>query len=401
MPIQQPHPPRICRRAPRPLHAGGVPALLAVLLALAGCGSDAPGGSGGSGAGVPPPEVDVLVAGTGGATLTQDLPGRLQAVRSAQVRARVEGVVEKRLFAEGSDIKAGAPLFQIDARTYKASAESARADLSLARVTVERYRPLLDVKAVSQQEFDVAAAREKQAEAALAKAELDLENANVLAPISGRIGRALVTEGALVGKGEATQLALIEQLDPIYANFTQSGSELLRLKSAFQSGKMRAAGDTGVALVLEDGSNYAQKGRLTFSDLAMDPNTGAVTLRAEFPNPGRELLPGMFVRIRFPQATMDNVIRLPQRAVQMGPLGHTVLVVGDDGKVAVRPVKTGGMSGADWIVADGLKVGERVIVNGLQKAKPGSVVKPVPLGSAPAPAADAAPAASASDKKAG
>ncbi|MBI4740721.1 MAG: efflux RND transporter periplasmic adaptor subunit [Betaproteobacteria bacterium] len=352
---------------------------------------------------MPPPEVDVMLAGTGGATLTQDLPGRLQAVRSAQVRARVEGVVEKRLFSEGSDVIAGTPLFQIDARTYRAAAESARADLSLARVTVERYRPLLDVKAVSQQEFDVAAARQKQAEAALAKAELDLENANVLAPISGRIGRALVTEGALVGKGEATQLALIEQLDPIYANFTQSGSELLRLKSAFQSGRMRAAGDTGAALVLvlEDGSNYVQKGRLTFSDLAIDPNTGAVTLRAEFPNPRRELLPGMFVRIRFPQATMDNVIRLPQRAVQMGPLGHTVMVVGDDGKVAVRPVKTGGMSGADWIVADGLKVGERVIVNGLQKAKPGSVVKPVPASVAPAPAAPANPTTAAADKKAG
>lgn len=349
---------------------------------------------------MPPAEVDVMVAGAGGATLTQELPGRLQAVRSAQVRARVEGVVEKRLFVEGADVKAGTSLFHIDARTYKAVAEAARADLSVAQVTVERYKPLLEVKAVSQQEFDAASAKQKQAEAALAKAELDLENANVLAPISGRIGRALVTEGALVGKGEATQLAQIEQLDPIYANFTQSGAELLRLKSAIQAGKMRATNDTAVELMLEDGSSYPQKGRLTFADLAMDPNTGAVTLRAEFPNPKRDLLPGMFVRIRFPQATMDKVIRVPQKAVQMGPLGSFVLVVGEDGKVANRPVKTSGMSGSDWIVADGLKVGEQVIVNGLQKAKPGAVVKPVPLGAAPATASAPAAPAPAGEKKA-
>lgn len=385
-------------QAPRSFRLFGTLAVIAIT--LAGCGSDAPSGPGGPGAGMPPAEVDVMVAGAGGATLTQELPGRLQAVRSAQVRARVEGVVEKRLFVEGSDVKAGTSLFHIDARTYKAAAEAARADLSVAQVTVERYKPLLEVKAVSQQEFDAASARQKQAEAALARAELDLENANVLAPISGRIGRALVTEGALVGKGEATQLAQIEQLDPIYANFTQSGAELLRLKSAIQAGKMRATNDTAVELMLEDGSSYPQKGRLTFADLAMDPNTGAVTLRAEFPNPRRDLLPGMFVRIRFPQATMDKVIRVPQKAVQMGPLGSFVLVVGEDGKVANRSVKTSGMSGSDWIVADGLKVGEQVIVNGLQKAKPGAVVKPVPLGAAPATASAPAAPAPAGEKKA-
>jgi membrane fusion protein (multidrug efflux system) len=408
MPNQSTAPKLVHEKPPRSFQTLSAVALLA--LALAGCGSDAPGpgGPGGPGAGMPPPEVDVMLAGTGGATLTQDLPGRLQAVRTAQVRARVEGVVEKRLFTEGSDVKAATPLYQIDARTYKAAAESARADLSVARVTVERYKPLLDVKAVSQQEYDAAAAKTKQAEAALAKAELDLENANVLAPISGRIGRALVTEGALVGKGDATQLAVIEQLDPIYANFTQSGAELLRLKAAIQAGKMRATGETSVEMLLEDGSSYPQKGRLTFSDLAMDPNTGAVTLRAEFPNPRRDLLPGMFVRIRFPQATMDKVIRIPQKAVQMGPLGAFVLIVGDDGKVVNRPIKTSGMSGSDWIVSDGLKVGEQVVVNGLQKARPGSAVKPVALGAAPAGAAPnpagAAPTpapAPASDKKAG
>ena len=381
--------------------------ILSSVVALAACGSGTPQGPGGPGAGMPPPEVDVVTAGTGTVTVTQDLPGRVQAIRSAQIRARVEGVLEKRLFAEGSDIRAGTPLFLIDARTYKAAAESAQADLALARVTVERYKPLLEVKAVSQQEYDAAVAKQKQAEAAVAKADLDLENASVPAPISGRIGRALVTEGALVGKGEATQLALIEQLDPIYVNFTQSGSELLRLKKAFQSGKMQASKELKVDLVLEDGSPYPLKGRLVFSDLAMDPNTGAVTLRAEFPNPKRDLLPGMFVHIRFPQGNMDNAIGIPQRAVQTSATGQQVLVVAEDGKVVPRPVKTSGMSGTNWIIAEGLNGGEQVIVNGLQKARPGSVVKPVPWdpavtpGSAPAPKpAESKPAEATENKSA-
>jgi membrane fusion protein (multidrug efflux system) len=311
-------------------------------------------------------------------------------VRSAQVRARVEGVVEKRLFTEGSDIKAGASLFQLDARTYSASAASAEADLLVAKNTVERYRPLLEMKAVSRQEFDLAEAKQKQAEAALAKAKLDLENSTVPAPISGRIGRALVTEGALVGKGEATQLATIEQLDPIYANFTQSNADLLRLQQAIKAGRLKRAEGAKVELLLEDGSVYGQPGKLQFTDLAVDPNTGSVQLRAEFPNPKRELLPGTFVRIRFPEAIMDSAIRVPQRAVMMSPQGQSVMLVDAEGKVAPRPVKVGAMSGSDWIVAEGLKGGEQVIVNGLQKARPGSVVKPVPLGvAAPAPAAPA------------
>jgi membrane fusion protein (multidrug efflux system) len=196
-------------------------------LVLAACGDGAKGPGAGAAA-PPPPEVDVVVVATGEAVVTAELPGRLQAVRSAQVRARVEGVVEKRLFAEGRDIAAGTPLFQLDARTYQANRDAAKADLAVARSTFERYRPLLEIKAVSRQEFDLAEAKVKQAEAALAKAELDLENAHVAAPIAGRIGRALVTEGALVGKGDATHLATIEQLDPIYANFTQSNADLLR-----------------------------------------------------------------------------------------------------------------------------------------------------------------------------
>jgi membrane fusion protein (multidrug efflux system) len=327
---------------------------------------------------MPPPEVDVIIVASASATVTQDLPGRLQAVRSAQVRARVEGVVEKRLFTEGTDVVAGTPLFRIDARTYQAQAASAAADLAAAQAVFARYRPLLDIKAVSQQEFDAAEARVKQAEAASAKARLDLENAVPPAPISGRIGRALVTEGALVGRGEATHLATIEQLDPIRVEFSQSYSDLLRLQQAVRSGKQKKADSAKVELVLEDGSLYPEKGRLQFTDLAVDPNSGAVLLRAEFPNARRDLLPGTFVRIRFPQAQLDAAIRVPQRAVQGGAQGQSVMTVDAEGKVVPRPIKTSTMSGGDFIVDDGLKGGEQVIVNGLQKARPGAVVKPVP-----------------------
>jgi membrane fusion protein (multidrug efflux system) len=327
---------------------------------------------------MPPPEVDVIIVASASATVTQDLPGRLQAVRSAQVRARVEGVVEKRLFTEGTDVVAGTPLFRIDARTYQAQAASAAADLAAAQAVFARYRPLLDIKAVSQQEFDAAEARVKQAEAASAKARLDLENAVPPAPISGRIGRALVTEGALVGRGEATHLATIEQLDPIRVEFSQSYSDLLRLQQAVRSGKQKKADSAKVELVLEDGSLYPEKGRLQFTDLAVDPSSGAVLLRAEFPNARRDLLPGTFVRIRFPQAQLDAAIRVPQRAVQGGAQGQSVMTVDAEGKVVPRPIKTSTMSGGDFIVDDGLKGGEQVIVNGLQKARPGAVVKPVP-----------------------
>jgi len=327
---------------------------------------------------MPPPEVDVITVAKGNATLTQDLPGRLQAYRSAQVRARVEGVIEKRLFEEGSDVKAGMPLFRINARTYQATADAAQADLGIARQNVERYKPLLAIKAVSQQECDLAVAKVKQAEAALVRAEEDLENAGVPAAISGRIGRTLVTEGAFVGKGEPTLLATIEQLDPIYANFTQSGEDMLRLKQAIRTGKLKRAESARVELLLGDGSVYPHAGRIFFTDMAVDPTTGAVSLRAEFANPQRELLPGMFVRIRFPEARADNVIRVPQRAVQSGPQGQFVMVVGEESKATPVPVKTGGMAGNEFIIAEGLMGGEQVIVNGLQKARPGTQVVPVP-----------------------
>ncbi len=351
------------------------------------------GGAGGAPAAPPPPEVDVITVSPGSTTLTRELPGRLQAMRTAQIRARVEGIVEKRLFTEGSDVKAGTPLFRLDSRTYRATAVSAEADLGVARQTVERYRALVDIKAVSRQDFDLAEVKQKQAEAALAKARLDVENANVLAPISGRIGRALVTEGALVGKGEATHLATIEQIDPIYANFTQSNADLLRIQQAAKSGKLKRSEDVTVQLILEDGSVYPESGKLLFADLAVDPNTGSIQMRAEFPNPRQELLPGTFARVRFPEALIDAAIRVPQKAVQMSPLGQTVMVVDADGKAAIRPIKVGGMSGSDWIVAEGLSGGEQVIVNGLQKARPGSPVKALPLAGTPAGTTPTVPAA--------
>ncbi|MBK9161460.1 MAG: efflux RND transporter periplasmic adaptor subunit [Nitrosomonadales bacterium] len=356
-----------------------LPVLLLPLL-LSACGGDgkgAPAGAPGGGM-PPPPEVDVVTVAPGDATLTQDLPGRVQAYRTAQVRARVEGVVEKRLFREGSDVKAGASLFQIDARTYRATATAARADLDIASQTVERYRPLLEVKAVSQQEFDLAVAKARQAEAALVRAEEDLQNASVPAPISGYVGRAMVTEGALVGRGEATLLATVEQLDPVYINFTQPGNDLLRLRRSISDGRLKRAESAKVELLLEDGSVYPQDGRIFFADMAVDPATGSVSLRAQFPNPKRELLPGMFVRIRFPEAVAQNAIRIPQRAVQSGPEGQFVMMVGPESKAVPVPVKTGGMAGGDFLIASGLKGGEQVVVNGLQKARPGSPVKPVP-----------------------
>jgi membrane fusion protein (multidrug efflux system) len=364
---------------------------IALALSLVGCGSKDKAAGGPPGGGMPPAEVNVLVINKGTATLTQDLPGRVEAYRTAQVRARVDGIVEKRLFEEGSDVKAGATLFQIDARSYQAAYDAAHADADAAQQTVARYKPLLEAKAVSQQEYDQAVAKERSAEAALARATLDLENTRVPAPISGRVGRALVTEGALVGHGDATQLTVIEQVDPVYVNFTESGADALRLRKSIQSGRLKYSSSAKVELVMEDGSVYAHAGKMKFADLAVDPATGSVSLRAEFPNPKYELLPGMFVTVRFPQANAEDAITIPQRAVLPGPQGQMVMVVDEQGKVSPRPIKTGGMTGADFLVTDGLKVGEQVIVDGLQKARPDSTVKPVPI-NPPAPASGAAPA---------
>lgn len=370
--------------------------MVPLLSLLAACGpKGSSGANAAAGGGMPPAEVDVVTVAKGSVLLTQDLPGRLEAYRTAQVRARVEGIIEKRLFTEGSDVRAGDTLFRIDRRNYQAAHDAAQADVDVARLTVERYKPLLAAHVVSQQDYDLVAAKLKQAEATLTRTQVDLENTYVPAPLSGHIGRSLVTEGALVGHGEATLLATIEQLDPIYANFTQAGGDVVRLQQAFQAGKLKRAASAKVELIREDGSAYPRLGKLLFSDLAVDPGTGSMLLRAVFPNPGHELLPGMFVRIRFPEASADNSIRVPQRAVQTGTDGQYVMTVDATGKVAPRPVKTGGMAGNDFIIAEGLNAGDLVIVNGLQKVRPGAPVKPVPW----EPETPPAPAAAATEKK--
>lgn len=385
------------------------------LALLAGCGgsSTQPGGAAKSAqpAPPPPPEVGVIEVTRGSVATTSELPGRMRAVRSAQVRARVEGILERRVYREGSEVKAGDLLFRIDDRVLKANVAAARAALAksqadalVARQTLERMQALVADNAVSKQEVDQAAAREKltaadveAARATLARSEIDLAYAMVTAPIAGRIGRAMVTEGALVGRGEATHLATIDQLDPIWVDFNQSSRDFQRLRQALASGKAKAPADASVRLVMESGEVYPLPGKVLFSDPTVDPTTGSVGLRAEFPNPQRQLLPGQFATVRLPLAQADNVVVVPQRAVQSSSQGQFVLVVGADGKVVSQPVKTGVLSGANWIIASGLAGGERVIVDGIQQARPGSPVKPVPVAPLPgagAPSSTAPPASS-------
>lgn len=366
--------------------------LIAFAIALAACGKN----DGAGGAQMPPPEVTVVIAQTGDAPVTFEASGRVLAFRTAEVRARVEGILEKRLYKEGGEVEEGQPLFRIDRRTLEANAISARAALAKARANAEvaaqtaaRYRQLIADQAISKQELDQAEANLKQAEAEvlnseanLKRAEIDLSHANVPAPISGRITRAFVTEGALVGRGEATPLAKIEQLNPIYVDFTQSGADRLRLQKAFMEGELKRA-QTPIELILEDGSRYKHRGKVLFAEQTVDPTTGTVTWRAEFPNPERLLLPGMFATVRFAPGTVQGVVKVPQRAVQATPQGQFVYVVGADNKVGPQPIKTAGFSGQDWIVTDGLKGGERIVVDGLQKIRPGAIVNPVVADAAP------------------
>jgi membrane fusion protein (multidrug efflux system) len=377
---------------------GNVLAAAVAAALLAGCGGGqegkpgaGQGGGGPGGAGMPPPEVTVVKVSRSMAELTQDLPGRLEAYRVAQVRARVDGIVEKRLFTEGSDVKAGQTLFTIDPRSYRAAYDAARADVAASAQVRDRYKQLLEVQAVSPQDYEAAVTKLRQAEATLAKAALDLENTRVPAPISGHIGRELVTVGALVGHGDATNMALIEQIDPIYANFVEAGADEMRLRKAFDAGKLQRSGADTVELVLDDGSIYPDKGKLLFTDQVVDPSTGALSIRAVFPNHEHRLLPGMFATIRFPQAQAEGVFKLPQRAVLINPQGQFVLVVDAEGKVSARPVKTGAMAGPDFVIEEGVQEGDQVIVDGVQKARPGMTVKAVPLEPPPLAEGQAAP----------
>lgn len=397
----------------RPL--GGL--LVAATVALLGACGDKPGNAapGGAGGGAPPPpEVGVVTVHPTTVGLSDELPGRLEASRVAQVRARVAGILQKRLFREGSEVKAGQPLFEIDSAPYRASADSAQAQLARSEATlaqaasvVERYKPLVEANAISKQDFANAVAAQKQAEAdraaaraALRNAQINLGYAEVRSPISGRIGRSLVTEGALVGQGEATQLAVVQQIDPLYVNFTQSTAEVLKLRRALANGKVQPTGNgqgTDVHVLLDDGSTYRHTGRLLFTDQTVDPTSGQVTLRAELSNPERLLLPGMYVRVRLQQAEVGNAILLPQQAVTRAETGDTVLVVGADNKPQKRPIKIASAQDNQWLVTDGLRDGERVIVSGFQKMMvPGAPVKPVPF-AAPA----SGPAAAASGATAG
>lgn len=370
-----------------------------LVLLLAACGKQGDGAAaagGAPGGGMPPPEVGVVTVKPGDVGLVTELPGRLEASRVAQVRARTPGIVQQRLFREGSDVKQGQALFRIDPSTLQAGEASAKAalarsqaNLGQAKALADRYKPLVEANAISKQDYANAVAAQKAAEADVAASEanvrtaqINLAYANVTAPISGRIGRALVTEGALVGQGEATPLALIQQINPLYVNITQSSVDVLNLRRAVAEGRLKRAGDGANAkVILEDNSQYPQPARVLFSDLQVDPTSGQVTVRAEVPNPQGFLLPGMYVRVQLEQAKASNAVLLPQQAVTRSGQGDSVLVVDPQGHLQPRQVKVGGAQGSDWIILDGLKAGEQVVVDGtmkLQMLPPNTPVKPVP-----------------------
>ena len=381
--------------------------LVAVAL-LSACGSkdDAAKAGPGAGAKMPPPQVGVITTKFQPVALETELPARVQAIRVAEVRARVNGVVLKRLFTEGSVVKQGQSLFQIDPDPYQAQLNAAQAavgraqaNLTATAAVVERYKPLVEANAVSKQEYTNAIAAQKQAEADVSSAKaqqriakINVDFANVYAPISGRIGRALVTEGALVSATEATQMALIQQTDSMYLNITQSASELQSLRK--KAGGKGVGSAIPVTVVLDDGTVLPRQGKLLFSDVTVDETSGQVTLRAEVANPDNALLPGQYVRVRLAQAELPAGILIPQQAVTRGGQnGDTLMVVGADNKPVSRPVKIASQEGANWVVVDGLKEGERVMVDGFQKLQmlpPGTPVQPVAW---TAPNANNAPAA--------
>ncbi|SEL93187.1 membrane fusion protein, multidrug efflux system [Xaviernesmea oryzae] len=341
---------------------------------------------------MPPAQVAVVTAKSESLPIINELPGRIAATRIAEVRPRVSGILIERVFEQGSTVKQGDVLYRIDPAPFQVQVESAQATLERAhaaqlqaRQTAERQEQLRRSNVSSQQAFDEAQALLAQAqadvrvaEAGLATARLNLEYASVTAPISGRIGRALITEGALVSASGSENLATIQQLDPVYADFTQSATDLIRLRRALKDGQMMTAdNEAEVQLVLDDGTLYPQKGKLLFTEAAVDETTGQVTLRGEFPNPNGDLLPGMYVRVQIQQGVDRNAIAIPQQAVQRDAGGRAqVFVVNGDKKVEMRTIGLGRTLGARWVVNDGLKAGDRVIVEGVQKIGPGAAVEP-------------------------
>ena len=378
----------------RPL---GSAAGAALALLLASCSSEAPPAP-------PPPEVNIVTIRTQAVPNVIELPGRVQAYRTSEVRARVNGIVERRLFNEGSYVRAGTPLSRIDPRELTATANAARAQLARAQATaanarqvVGRYQPLLADQAIGKQEYDAAVAAQRTAEADVQQAQANLESArlnlgyaSVTAPISGRARRAEVTEGALVSAGQGTLLTTIEQIDRVYVNFGQSSSDLLSNRRDMGSGKVTAPqfDRVEVQLILEDGTAFPVVGHLDFLDLSIDEATGTAALRAEFPNPNSALLPGQFVRARIFAGNRSDGVLIPQRAVKLAADAASVMVLDAKNIATPRPVKLGTMVAGQWAILDGLKPGDRVIVDGLQKVQPGQPVRVAqPKGTASTPAA--------------
>ncbi|AGB76497.1 RND family efflux transporter, MFP subunit [Enterobacteriaceae bacterium strain FGI 57] len=342
---------------------------------------------------IPEPQVTVHIVKTAPLAVTTELPGRTSAFRVAQVRPQVSGIILQRHFTEGSDVEAGQSLYQIDPATYQADYDSAKAELGkseaaaqIAHLTVKRYMPLVGTKYISQQEYDQAIADARQADAVVVAAKASVESARinlaytkVTSPIGGRIGKSNVTEGALVTNGQTTELATVQQLDPIYVDVTQSSSDFMRLKQSVEQGNLQKENTaSNVELLMENGQPYPLKGTLQFSDVTVDESTGSITLRAVFPNPQHTLLPGMFVRARVDEGTQPNAMLVPQQGVTRTPRGDaTVMVVNTDNTVETRNVVAAQAIGNQWLISDGLKAGEKVIVSGLQKVHPGAKVTTV------------------------
>lgn len=344
------------------------------------------------------PQVTVVTLASEPVTLTRQLPGRTSPYKVAEVRPQVDGLVKEQLFKEGGMVEAGSPLYQLDAARYqadydgaKASLERAEATLNVTRLKASRTKDLVKSGAVSKQDNDTAIASLQQAKAdvaaakaAVARSKVMLEFARIRAPISGRIGISSVTQGALVTANQSSALATVQQLDPIYVDLTQSVSELLNLRQSVASGDLKRADNLPVTILLEDGSQYPHAGRLEFSEVSVDPTTGSVRLRVVVPNPDHLLLPGMYVRAAVGSGQRDDAILVPQQGIARDPKGNTTaMVVGEGNTVELRPVRVSQTVGSNWLVESGLKVGDRVIVEGLQKIRPGAVVSP---GEAEAPA---------------
>lgn len=350
----------------------GLSLALVAALSLAACGQkEQPK--------MPPPTVGVVTLQAQPVTLTAELPGRTDPFAVSDVRPQVDGILLKRLFVEGSLVKAGQPLYQIDPAPYQAAYNNAVAALFTAKAKAMRYAALVKLNAVAPQDYDDAFAAYKQAQANTDAAKVNLDRTRIVAPISGRIGRSSVTEGALVTNAQTTALATIQTLDPIYVDITQSSVELLNLKQAMQAGGVSADQAAPATLTLDNGTQYPTPGKLQFSEVTVDPTTGAVTLRALFPNPDSILLPGMFVRATITEGVQKNAVLVPQQAVSRNEKGDpTALIVDDKGMVRLRLLKTSRAIGDKWLVTDGLKAGDKVIVEGLQKVQPDMPVHAVP-----------------------